>query len=44
MKDPSYKDQLQNMYGTQYRIEFDKELIEKLKQKTQIIQLVMRSI
>lgn len=44
MKDPSYKDQLQNMYSTQYRIEFDKELIEKLKQKTQIIQLVMRSI
>jgi hypothetical protein len=41
MKDPSYKKQIEDMYSTKYSLEFDKEAIEKLKEKTQIIRNVI---
>jgi hypothetical protein len=41
MKDPRYKDQIENTYSTKYSLEFDTEAIEKLKERTKIIRYIL---
>lgn len=42
MKEPLYRNEIEKMYGAHYKIEFDKDRVEKLKERTQILRSIIR--